>query len=77
MFMIFVILAPHWLLSMFDRGPALAVTPDGLLCQSREPREWHGCRANKGVQGNGKFFYEATVTDDGLCRVGWSTPQVI
>lgn len=62
---------------MFDRGAALAVTPDGLRCQSREPREWHGCRANKGVQGNGKYFFEAAVTDEGLCRVGWSTAQVL
>lgn len=54
----------------------MAVTPDGLRCQSREQREWHGCRANKGVQGEGKFFYEATVTDEGLCRVGWSMSQV-
>ncbi|XP_051168624.1 ATP-dependent RNA helicase Ddx1 [Leptopilina boulardi] len=67
--------SPNWLLSMFDRGSALAVAPDGLLCQSREPRDWHGCRANKGVQGNGKFFFEAIVTDEGLCRVGWSTAQ--
>ncbi|KAK2577373.1 hypothetical protein KPH14_003489 [Odynerus spinipes] len=65
----------HWGLSLFDRGHALAITPDGLRCQSREPKEWHGCRATKGVQGNGKFFYEATVTDEGLCRVGWSTAQ--
>jgi len=21
----------------------------------------------------GKYYYEATVTDEGLCRVGWST----
>lgn len=65
----------HWGLSLFDRGHALAVTPDGLRCQSREQKEWHGCRANKGVQGNGKFFFEAIVTDEGLCRVGWSTSQ--
>ncbi|XP_076629609.1 ATP-dependent RNA helicase Ddx1 [Colletes latitarsis] len=65
----------HWLLSLFDRGKALAVTPDGLRCQSREPKEWHGCRANKGISGNEKFYYEATVTDEGLCRVGWSTSQ--
>lgn len=62
---------------MFDRGSALAVTPDGLLCQSREPRDWHGCRANKGVQGSGKYYFETVVTDDGLCRVGWSTAQVL
>ncbi|XP_076655905.1 ATP-dependent RNA helicase Ddx1 [Halictus rubicundus] len=65
----------HWALSLFDRGSALAVTPDGLRCQSREQKEWHGCRANKGVQGNKKYFFEAIVTDEGLCRVGWSTSQ--
>ncbi|XP_048507320.1 ATP-dependent RNA helicase Ddx1 [Athalia rosae] len=65
--------SPHWSMSLFDRGSALAVTPDGLRCQSREQREWHGCRATKGVQGTGKFYYEATVTDEGLCRVGWSS----
>lgn len=67
--------SPHWSLSLFDRGKAMAVTPDGLRCQSREQKEWHGCRANKGVQGKNKFFFEATVTDEGLCRVGWSTAQ--
>ncbi|XP_071864973.1 ATP-dependent RNA helicase Ddx1 [Bombus fervidus] len=65
----------HWLLSLFDRGRALAVTPDGLRCQSREQKEWHGCRANKGIQGKDKYFFEAIVTDEGLCRVGWSTSQ--
>ena len=25
------------------------------------------------VKISGKFYYEATVTDEGLCRVGWST----
>uniref|UniRef100_T1J2C5 ATP-dependent RNA helicase n=1 Tax=Strigamia maritima TaxID=126957 RepID=T1J2C5_STRMM len=62
-----------WLLSVFDRGSAMAVSPDGLLCQSREHKEWHGCRSTKGVVSSGKYFYEATVTDEGLCRVGWST----
>lgn len=64
-----------WTLSFFDRGSAMAVTPDGLRCQSREAKEWHGCRATKGVKGQGKFYFEATVTDEGLCRVGWSTGQ--
>ncbi|EFN80062.1 ATP-dependent RNA helicase Ddx1 [Harpegnathos saltator] len=65
----------HWALSLFDRGRALAVTPDGLRCQSREQKEWHGCRANKGVSRSGKYFFECIVTDEGLCRVGWSTSQ--
>uniref|UniRef100_A0A646QIB3 ATP-dependent RNA helicase n=1 Tax=Hemiscolopendra marginata TaxID=943146 RepID=A0A646QIB3_9MYRI len=64
-----------WALSFFDRGSAMAVSPDGLLCQSREQKEWHGCRSTKGVNGRGKYYYEATVTDEGLCRVGWSTQQ--
>lgn len=53
----------------------MAVTPDGLRCQSRVAN-WQGCRATKAVQGSGKFYYEATVTDEGLCRVGWSSGQV-
>ncbi|XP_039489643.1 ATP-dependent RNA helicase Ddx1 [Drosophila santomea] len=64
-----------WTMSFFDRGNALAVTPDGMRCQSREFKEWHGCRATSGVRGKGKFYFEATVTDEGLCRVGWSTQQ--
>lgn len=27
----------------------LAIGPDGLCCQSREFKEWHGCRSTKGV----------------------------
>lgn len=69
-------IAPTWLLNLWDRGHAMAITPDGLRCQSREQKEWFGCRANKGVFGSGKYYFEATVTDEGLCRVGWSTQQV-
>jgi len=54
----------------------MAVTPDGLRCQSRAPN-WQGCRATKAVHGGGKYYYEATVTDEGLCRVGWSLADVI
>lgn len=50
-----------------------AISPDGLLCQCREHKAWHGCRSTHGVD-SGKHYYEATVTDEGLCRVGWSTP---
>jgi ATP-dependent RNA helicase DDX1 len=64
-----------WTMSMIDRGSALAVAPGGLRVQSREHREWHGGRCTRGVQGSGKYAFEATVTDEGLCRVGWSTLQ--
>lgn len=64
-----------WKMSFFDRSVALAITPDGLRCQSREQKEWHGCRATTGVRGSGRFYYESIVTDEGLCRVGWSTEK--
>lgn len=59
---------------MTDRGNALAVSPCGLRVQSREQKAWHGGRCTRGVQG-GKWGFETTVTDEGLCRVGWSTLQ--
>ncbi|KAJ8669776.1 hypothetical protein QAD02_001035 [Eretmocerus hayati] len=66
-----------WAMSVFDRGSAIAVTPDGLRVQSREPKEWHGCRATRGIRGPGKFYFESIVTDEGLCRVGWSTADAV
>lgn len=63
-----------WKMNVFDRTPALAIDSEkGLLCQSRDAQGWHGTRSNKGLTGKGKYYYEATVTDEGLCRVGWST----
>ncbi|KAK3918200.1 ATP-dependent RNA helicase Ddx1 [Frankliniella fusca] len=69
-------LSSPWTLSFWDRDSSMAVTPDGLRCQSRAPN-WQGCRATKAVQGSGKYYFEATVTDEGLCRVGWSTGQAV
>lgn len=43
------------------------------MCQTRDENQWHGCRSTKGVINKGKYYYEATVTDEGLCRIGWST----
>jgi ATP-dependent RNA helicase DDX1 len=64
------------MLSIIDRTDSLYVTAGGLLCQSRKQRDWHGCRANKGLQGGGKYYFEVIINDEGLCRVGWSTSQV-
>ena len=66
-----------WRMSFNDRGQHIAITPDGLKTQSRHQKEWHGCRATKGVCGNGRYYYEAIVTDEGLCRVGFSTEQAL
>lgn len=43
--------AASFKMSLYDRGGALAVTPDGLRCQSREQKDWHGGRATVGVKG--------------------------
>ncbi|XP_070575608.1 ATP-dependent RNA helicase DDX1-like [Ptychodera flava] len=64
-----------WRMNVYDRGSSLAMDKEGLLCQSRDHHSWHGTRSNKGVRGKGKYYYEATVTDEGLCRVGWATPK--
>ncbi|XP_078450511.1 ATP-dependent RNA helicase DDX1 isoform X2 [Lampetra fluviatilis] len=61
-----------WQMNPYDRGTAFAIGPDGLCCQSREFKDWHGCRSTKGVT-KGKYYYEITCNDEGLCRVGWST----
>ncbi|XP_014664668.1 PREDICTED: LOW QUALITY PROTEIN: ATP-dependent RNA helicase DDX1-like [Priapulus caudatus] len=60
-------------MNSYDRGDAMAIDPEGLLCQSREQQSWHGCRSTVGVSSVGKYYYEASVSDEGLCRVGWST----
>lgn len=59
----------------FDRGDKLAIDSEGTLCQSRDGKIWQGTRSTKGVAGKGKYYYEAKVTDEGLCRVGWSTAR--
>jgi ATP-dependent RNA helicase DDX1 len=57
---------------MEDRDALLAVAPDGLRCQSRAERSWSGGRATVGVL-KGRYYFEATCCDEGLCRVGWSS----
>jgi len=63
-------------MSMHDRDPSFAVAEDGMLCQAREQRQWQGARSTVGVV-RGKYYYEATVTDEGLCRVGYSTDKAV
>ncbi|EJD76225.1 DEAD box ATP-dependent RNA helicase [Loa loa] len=67
----------RWCLNVHDRDNNLAIDPSGLLCQSRDPKAWNGTRCTHGVVGKGKFYYEGTITDDGLCRLGWSTANAV
>ncbi|XP_019756222.2 ATP-dependent RNA helicase Ddx1 [Dendroctonus ponderosae] len=66
-------ISPAWTLSTHDRGNALAVAPDGLRVQSRDVKDWHGVRCTRGISGGGKWGFEATIADEGLCRMGWAT----
>ncbi|KAL0042243.1 hypothetical protein WJX77_007018 [Trebouxia sp. C0004] len=61
-------------LSAEDRDALFAVSPDGHRCQARNDRAWAGGRGTVGAS-QGKVYYEVTVADEGLCRVGWSTGQ--
>jgi hypothetical protein len=59
-------------MSAGDRDLNVAISSDGLVVQSRDEKGWGGCRASTGFF-RGRLYFEATVTDEGLCRVGWST----
>ncbi|KAA0184818.1 SPRY domain containing protein [Fasciolopsis buskii] len=51
----------------------LVVSPNGRMVQAVENTGWQGFRANKGIFGGGKYYYEIEcVEDSGLARVGWS-----
>lgn len=62
---------------MYDRDAGLAVAANGLRCQSRDGSAWNGGRATSGIRSDGRssYYFEATITDEGLCRLGWSTEQ--
>ncbi len=54
-----------------DRDATLNRDISGLICSSTSG-EWAGARATHGVN-SGKYYYECTVLNAGICRVGWST----
>ncbi|VDL76287.1 unnamed protein product [Nippostrongylus brasiliensis] len=62
-----------WRLNLGDRAMGLSLSQDGLSCESRVPKAWYGSRCMGGVHTRGKYYYEAIITRDGLCRIGWST----
>lgn len=63
----------QWRMSASDRDRLLAVSADGARCQCRELSSWHGARGSLGVRGSGRWYFEARVLDEGLCRVGWAS----
>lgn len=63
----------EFVLNREDRDASLAIDKTGLNCESRVAKEWNGARAAAGIHTSGKYYYEVTVTRDGLCRVGWAS----
>nr|VZI24879.1 unnamed protein product [Spirometra erinaceieuropaei] len=63
-----------WRLNPYDATAGIDVRPDGMAVQSALGAGWQGCRANRGVLGEGRFYYEARVVEPrGLARFGWAT----
>lgn len=63
-----------WRLNPYDATAGVEVRPDGMAVQAHWGSGWQGCRANRGVRGEGRFYYEARVVEsNGLSRIGWTT----
>ncbi|KAL5106279.1 hypothetical protein TcWFU_006249 [Taenia crassiceps] len=63
-----------WRLNPYDATAGVEVRPDGMAVQAHWGSGWQGCRANRGVKGEGRFYYEARVIEsNGLARIGWTT----
>lgn len=61
-------------------GSTTAIGPDGFCCQSREFKEWHGCRSTKGVT-KGLFLKDDVVTFYNLTflflMTSWCMPRFV
>ncbi|VDD76885.1 unnamed protein product [Mesocestoides corti] len=63
-----------WRLNPYDATSDVDVQPDGMAVQAHWGAGWQGCRANRGVKGEGRYYYEARVIEsNGLARIGWTT----
>ena len=59
-----------------DRDDFFAISPDGLVGQTRQPGAWGGARATVGVL-RGAYYFEIKCVDEGLSRVGVSAENGI
>jgi ATP-dependent RNA helicase DDX1 len=62
----------HVTINENDKDSLMEIGAGGLSCSSSAEKLWVGARATHGVN-KGVYYYEATVTGTGLCRLGWST----
>ena len=67
--------------SRTDRDRLISVDDSGLRVQSRDVRQWAGCRCTAGIdlsqvisnKTTTSFYYEAEVCDEGIVRLGYAT----
>lgn len=59
-------------LSRVDRGRSVAVDTVQNIAQCRHPVIWDGVRATHAVA-SGKWYFVASMRDEGISRVGWSS----
>lgn len=59
-------IATGWRINALDKDDAVAVSPDGLACQSRTA-QWSGARGSNGVCG-GCYIFEVTIPTGGSSR---------
>jgi len=76
-------------MSLDDRDKSVSIHPSssGLHIQTRNERNWVGCRCNTGIGINvpskhnnetlaKKLYFECTIKDEGAVRLGYSTAEV-
>jgi ATP-dependent RNA helicase DDX1 len=61
---------PDVRLSDSDRDAILAISADGLTCNSTAEKIWAGLRTTHGVK-SGKHYFEVLVQGNGICRLGY------
>ena len=74
-------------MSRTDRDKLISVDASGLRVQSRDVRQWAGCRCTAGIDlsqissntssssssSSSSFYYEVRVCDEGIVRLGYAT----
>ena len=67
-------------MSRIDRDKLISVDPSGLRVQSRDVKQWAGCRCTVGInlsqvskKAEHSYYYEVEIKDEGIVRIGFAT----
>ena len=58
--------------SSLDCDALIVTSEDGLQCKAAGLPQWAGARANYGAPDGGRYYYEVSIVEGDLIRVGWS-----